>query len=209
MDIGTDATIQQGEQPAGYQPPETALTWRAYSGYYGPGDSKWTGVGAFVHGRLCAYYRPSRVNPGMWEVLSYSGEYQHPGIYMDEPSARQATTAMAVRSYYREMTQAVTATLPPLAPDQIPSPDPRTVHGLLREVVQERVRQDAKWGGPRHDDSHSTVTWASIIDRLSKEGMAGDWTTWRRSMVQIAAVALAALESQDRVYRTGRRDGTG
>lgn len=79
---------------------------------------------------------------------------------------------------------------------------------IFSEVLQERVRQDGKWGGPEHDDGHNPYDWLGFIsDRIGKvrpgdqspEGRAA----YRRRMVQTAALAVAAIESHDRKEQHG------
>jgi hypothetical protein len=79
----------------------------------------------------------------------------------------------------------------------------RDALGLLAEVAEERMRQDAKWGGAEHDDEHSTAEFVQLIE---------DYAGWARTMagmnspekaerrlIQVAALALAAVESSRRV----------
>ena len=74
---------------------------------------------------------------------------------------------------------------------------------VLDEVRHERERQDGKWGGPANDDAHKQptdwvldieayVTWACQMHRM------GDQGKYRRRMMQVAALAVAACESYDR-----------
>jgi len=78
---------------------------------------------------------------------------------------------------------------------------------VLREVSQERDRQNAKWGGPEHDDQHPTEEFVQLIK---------DYAGWARAMsgmnspdkararlIQVAALAVAAVESIDRKNRGG------
>jgi hypothetical protein len=73
---------------------------------------------------------------------------------------------------------------------------------LLAEVAEERARQDSKWGGASHDDQHSTSDFVQFIE---------DYAGWARTMagmdspekaerrlIQVAALALAAVESSRR-----------
>lgn len=72
----------------------------------------------------------------------------------------------------------------------------------LKEVAAERHRQDAKWGGPNHDDQHTTAEfiqwirnyagWAEMMDSMGSPDKA------RRRLIQVAALAVAAVESMDR-----------
>lgn len=66
---------------------------------------------------------------------------------------------------------------------------------IMLEICVERARQDDKWGGPEHDDEHSVNDWADFIRmRLSKQG-----NTFRQRMIEVAALAIAAIESTDRL----------
>lgn len=73
--------------------------------------------------------------------------------------------------------------------------------GVLAEVAKERERQDAKWGGPKHDDTHTLCDWAVFIFERMKRMMnyhgAADPMD-RKNLIQIAAIAVAAVESIDR-----------
>jgi len=77
---------------------------------------------------------------------------------------------------------------------------------IMGEVMAERVRQDAQWGGPEHDDEHSGWDWNRYIQyqlRCAESIMHGvdpkPEGTWRGRMIKIAALAIAAVESRDRV----------
>lgn len=69
---------------------------------------------------------------------------------------------------------------------------------ILQEIEDERSKQDAKWGGPSHDDTHTVYEWGLFIhqqiQRYDKER-----SNFRSSMVRIAALAVAAIESYDRL----------
>jgi hypothetical protein len=76
---------------------------------------------------------------------------------------------------------------------------------IIEEIVGERKAQDAKWGGPEHDDHHGPDDWIGFInDKLTKaeEAAEVDETNpdaiFRRRMLQVAALALASIESLDR-----------
>lgn len=84
---------------------------------------------------------------------------------------------------------------------------------ILNEVSAERERQDGMFGGMEHDATHSATDWISIIIRhlglavddgspagicLMDDHCAGaDPVRYRRQMVRVAAVAVAALEVFD------------
>jgi len=74
---------------------------------------------------------------------------------------------------------------------------------LLDELAAERVRQDKKWGGAQIDDARKTPedwcldieaynTWACQMHRMDSPDK------YRRRMMQVAALAIAACESYDR-----------
>jgi hypothetical protein len=78
-------------------------------------------------------------------------------------------------------------------------------HRIVAEVIGERERQDAQWGGPEHDDRHLANDWVAIIVRhlglAADDAAATDPERFRRQLVRVAAVAVAALESFDRTRR--------
>lgn len=75
---------------------------------------------------------------------------------------------------------------------------------IYDEIRAERARQDAKWGGPQHDDQESGTNWTDYITRYAAWAgmmwlMGGKGLPkYRRRMMQIAALAVAACESFDR-----------
>ena len=78
-----------------------------------------------------------------------------------------------------------------------------TQNELLQEVVAERAAQDQEWGGRPHDDGHGVAEWVALLARHVGLAMNDGATTedpvrFRRQMVRVAAVALAALEAFER-----------
>lgn len=73
---------------------------------------------------------------------------------------------------------------------------------ILAQIHNERENQDDKWGGADHDDRHKPGDWTRFIVRqlgAAEEGIdVHDWDLWRKQMVQVAALAVAALETIDR-----------
>ncbi len=73
---------------------------------------------------------------------------------------------------------------------------------LLEEVRLERERQDGKWGGAKHDDSNGPEHWRDMIHAYTNWSWSmfrmGSRDKWRRRMIQVAALALAWVESEDR-----------
>lgn len=82
---------------------------------------------------------------------------------------------------------------------------------VLADVQTERARQDAQWGGADHDDEHHAVDWLIYIDKQfggAQAAMVG--TEYRAHMIKIAALAVAAVESHDRmIARYDARRGGG
>ena len=74
---------------------------------------------------------------------------------------------------------------------------------IFQELEFERVRQDRKWGGPEHDDEHSPEDWVRYIADHNQRALAaerdGDSDGYRYQLLRIAALAVAALESNDRL----------
>lgn len=67
---------------------------------------------------------------------------------------------------------------------------------IIEEVKAERVRQDAKWGGAEHDDKYTATDWGYFIwERTHYRAYCPEF---RRNMLQIAALAIAAIEANDR-----------
>jgi len=72
---------------------------------------------------------------------------------------------------------------------------------ILSEINAERCRQDAKWGGPSHDDEHDQDDWSRFIDahlRKATPGFQLDRALFRKQMVRVASLAVAAIEWVDR-----------
>lgn len=77
-----------------------------------------------------------------------------------------------------------------------------TVIQILEEIHAERLHQDQKWGGPEHDDQHNFFQWMLFIcNRSCKPIEHHNPESIRRHLVEIAALAVAAIEAFDRRYR--------
>lgn len=97
-------------------------------------------------------------------------------------------------------------------PPPPPCPESRTL--VMAEICAERARQDGLWGGAEHDDRHSLERWLVILVRhvglacwdgspddvchKSERTAKYDPARYRRELVEVAAVAVAALEAFDR-----------
>lgn len=74
---------------------------------------------------------------------------------------------------------------------------------VINDVKNERIRQDSKWGGQQNDDCNTCAewcdwviayaTWAKMMARMDST------EKYRRRMIQVAALAVAAVESHDRL----------
>ena len=75
---------------------------------------------------------------------------------------------------------------------------------ILDEIKKERIRQDQKWGGSQADDKRKATDWSDDIISyaiLAKQMYKmGSPEKFRRRMLQIAALSVAALESFDRSF---------
>jgi hypothetical protein len=73
-------------------------------------------------------------------------------------------------------------------------------YGRLRaldDILKERDKQDEQWGGPDHDDTHDQWDWLDYIDHQKYRWVEVP-NRGRETLVKIAALALAAIESIDR-----------
>lgn len=67
------------------------------------------------------------------------------------------------------------------------------------QIAGERERQNDKWGGPSHDLQHGPRDWAAFItEHLGKALSAKRPEEYRRRMLQVAALSVAAIETLDR-----------
>lgn len=86
---------------------------------------------------------------------------------------------------------------------------PDVTAGVLRELHEERLLQDEKWG----EQNHSPEIWMTVImeevGEASQEVLRYTFTDWgavkrkhrenmRNELVQVGAVTVAAIESIDR-----------
>lgn len=73
----------------------------------------------------------------------------------------------------------------------------RSRASILIEVLNERDRQDEINGGANNDDATPVYKWAVYINHQLSRVQSGHGP-WRKRLIRIAALALAALESIDR-----------
>lgn len=79
---------------------------------------------------------------------------------------------------------------------------------ILVEVGCERYNQDREHGGPIHDDTHTYNDWTAILTRhlglAASDRAEVDPVRWRKQMIRVAALAVAAVQSHDRKTTAGR-----
>jgi hypothetical protein len=73
---------------------------------------------------------------------------------------------------------------------------------IYNQIETERQCQDALWGGETHDDAHPACGWVALLVRhvglAVDDGTADADERFRRQMVRVAALAVAAIEAHDR-----------
>lgn len=76
--------------------------------------------------------------------------------------------------------------------------------GVYNDVLKERVRQNKKWGVQNHVPMYWLAILAEEVLELTKEVLnmhtKKDFTNYRKELIQVAAVCVAALECLDRNY---------
>ncbi len=77
--------------------------------------------------------------------------------------------------------------------------------GIFGEIREEREKQDEKWGGPSHDDGHTSHDWVAYVTRHLGKAVMWPWEreVFRKQMVRVAALAVAAVEWCDRGEEEG------
>ena len=71
---------------------------------------------------------------------------------------------------------------------------------IFNEIDAARRAQDEKWGGPEHDDRHGSYDWIAFVVRETGLAVTRPWDAreFRKRMVAVAALAVAAIEWVDR-----------
>lgn len=72
---------------------------------------------------------------------------------------------------------------------------------LYAEISAERQRQDLEHGGPEHDDGHTQDEWSWMISDHNQRALQNGGREFRKQMVRVAALAIAAVEAHDREAR--------
>ena len=83
---------------------------------------------------------------------------------------------------------------------------------VYSEIALERIRQESKWG----EQNHHPMIWLSILGEEYGEAceaaneayfpgkLNGEWGNYREELIQVAAVAIAMVESLDRELKNGK-----
>jgi hypothetical protein len=71
---------------------------------------------------------------------------------------------------------------------------------IFADINTERAEQDEKWGGPEHDGRHSDNDWVAYIAKHLGKAVVWpfDRHRFRKQMIRVAALAVAAIEVIDR-----------
>ncbi len=73
---------------------------------------------------------------------------------------------------------------------------------IFDEIRDERRVQDRQWGGPAHDDARTRSEWVALLARhvglAVDDGEPDVSDRFRKQMVRVAALAVAALEAHGR-----------
>ena len=75
-----------------------------------------------------------------------------------------------------------------------------TVYDILENVFDERKRQHSKWGQQDHDEDRWMVILMEEVGEVARAVFEDDPANYREELVQVAAVAVAAIESFDRKF---------
>ena len=69
---------------------------------------------------------------------------------------------------------------------------------ILEQVREERTFQDTKWGEQNHDAGGWGLILGEEFGEACKAALERDGSGYRAELVQVAAVAVAAIEAYDR-----------
>jgi NTP pyrophosphatase (non-canonical NTP hydrolase) len=78
---------------------------------------------------------------------------------------------------------------------------------ILQDIVNERKRQDAKWGEQNHDpfawltilgEEYGEACKAALEAHFDGYEITGDYSDYRKELIETAAVVVAAIECLDR-----------
>jgi NTP pyrophosphatase (non-canonical NTP hydrolase) len=68
---------------------------------------------------------------------------------------------------------------------------------IVADILAERERQDCKWGVCHHPTQVWLTILAEEVGEVAKAILLEDTKNYREELIQVAAVALAAIESLD------------
>jgi hypothetical protein len=77
----------------------------------------------------------------------------------------------------------------------------------LQRVMEERARQDAKWGEQNHADLYWLAILTEELGEAAKELIEGRCNRADKELVEVAAVALAWLECRERARARDKEAG--
>jgi NTP pyrophosphatase (non-canonical NTP hydrolase) len=83
---------------------------------------------------------------------------------------------------------------------------PDVMRRVIIDVVLERESQDRKWGVQNHGPAMWGAILAEEVGEAAKAFLEDDIDGYRAELVQVAAVAVAAVECYDR-HRAGQETG--
>jgi hypothetical protein len=74
---------------------------------------------------------------------------------------------------------------------------------IFMDILHERERQDDRWGGADHDRNHTVSDWKRLIlehlDKANQAAYKGDLRRARERFIEVAALAVAAVEMLDKI----------
>lgn len=80
----------------------------------------------------------------------------------------------------------------------------QNVDEIFALISRERAIQDEEWGGAEHDDSHERLDWINFIEKQCRIIRMGErpyqLDDYESRLVKIAAIAIAAIESDRRLH---------
>lgn len=79
------------------------------------------------------------------------------------------------------------------------------IKSVLSEVFQERKKQNSKWGIQDHSPAEYLMILGEEVGEANKAALeahfkyeGANWEEYRKELIQIAAVAVAMVETYDR-----------
>jgi hypothetical protein len=82
-----------------------------------------------------------------------------------------------------------------------------TTETVYEDIRAERAKQDEQWGGPEHDDMHTSLEWMHYRRKFEvRVGMSHTRERVREQLVKIAALAVAQIQSIDRAAPSPESD---